>query len=259
MSRIRLLHWNREEAARYLDRLRASGHTVEYEEKFRPELMKLWRESPPDAFVIDLSRLPSHGREIGVALRNSRRTASVPLIFCEGPEEKVAAVRNALPDAACCTLRNLRSTLQNALHNPPRDPVKPVAMMDRYSSRTVAQKLGIRESSTLRVLDPPRDFTEILRPLPEKVEFLEDGSAQTASVTLCFVHDAPSLSETLSRVRTFARNGKLWILWRKGGQTARGDLTETLLRINALDLGLVDYKICSVNQLWSAMLFSLKR
>src|SRR5581483_10054769 len=207
----------------------------------------------------DLSRLPSHGREIAIPLRNSRRTANVPLIFCEGAKEKVTAVQRTLPDAAYCTLRNLRSTLQSALRNPPRDPVKPVAMMDRYGLRTVAQKLGIRESSAVRVIDPPRDVSEILSPLPNGVELLEDASSQNVSVTLCFVPDAPSLFETLSRVRIFARDSKLWVLWRKGGQTARGDLTETLLRTNALDLGLVDYKICSVNQVWSAMAFALKR
>ena len=68
--RVRLLHWNAREASGYIEVLSAAGHVVEYEEQFRPGLMKTWREAPPDAFVIDLSRLPSHGREI--ALSTSR-------------------------------------------------------------------------------------------------------------------------------------------------------------------------------------------
>src|SRR5579875_1689898 len=103
MPRIRLLHWKAQEAKPYFEALRESGYTVEYDEQFRPALMKEWRESPPDAFVIDLSRLPSQGREIAIALRQSKRTRSVPIVFCEGAEEKVGAIRSVLPDAAYCT------------------------------------------------------------------------------------------------------------------------------------------------------------
>ncbi len=256
MSRVRLLHWKAAEAAAHLDSLRAAGYEVEYEEQFRPGLMKLWRESPPDAFVIDLSRLPSHGREIAIALRQSPATRAVPIVFCDGADEKIDRIRRDLPDAAYCSLSKLPSSLRKAIANPPVKPVKPVQMMDRYASRTAAQKLGIKESSTVAVIDPPRDFMKVLGELPHGVEFAEEGDNK-ASVTLCFVHDAGLLRSVLSRVRALASTSKLWILWRKG--SAKGGVTERLVREQAIDLGLVDYKICSVNETWSALLFAAKR
>jgi len=255
MPRARLLHWKAEEAEPHRKALREAGWKVDYDERFGPELTKQWRASPPDAFVIDLSRLPSHGREIAIALRQSPRTRGVPIVFCGGEEEKVARVQRDLPDAVYCTLRSLPASLRKALAHKPVDPVKPLQMMDRYGARTAAQKLGIKEASAVLLLNPPREVRRVLGQLPEGVELIEDLSG-TAPVTLCFAHQPDSLRETLSRVRKLASRTKLWILWRKGGSAARGDLTENFIRTQALDLGLVDYKICSVNETWSALLFA---
>lgn len=257
MPRIRLLHWKAAEAAHHLELLRRAGHEVEYQEQFEPALMRSWRESPPDAFVIDLSRLPSHGREIAIALRQSPPTRRVPIVFVGGAREKVDRIQSELPDALYCTLARLASTLQKALANPPHDPVKPVQMMERYAGRTAAQKLGINSSSVVKLINAPRDL-KVLDELPTGVEVVgEDG--RKPDVTLCFVHDAPDVQPTLSRVRKLAAVSKLWILWRKGGSAARGDVTERLVRETGIALGLVDYKICSVDEVWSALLFANKR
>jgi CheY-like chemotaxis protein len=257
MSRVRLLHWNASEAATYVELLRNAGYDVEYDHEFRPGMMRLWRESPPDAFVIDLSRLPSNGREIAIALRQSPVLRRIPIVFCEGAEEKVGRIQTQLPDAVYCHTATLRSALKRAIANPPKEPVKPTAMMDRYASKTVAQKLGIKESSTVALIDPPPDYAKVLGEMPAHVEFLEH-SGELAAVTLCFVREVHSLRTSLSEVRALAASTKLWILWPKKASGAGGDLTERLVREHAIELGLVDYKICSVSEVWSAMLFALK-
>jgi CheY-like chemotaxis protein len=258
MARIRLLHWKAAEAGEYIDLLRAAGHQVEYDPEFRPGLMRLWRESPPDAFVIDLSRLPSHGREIATALRQSRATRTVPIVFCDGAEDKVARVRSELPDATYCTRATLKAGLRQALKKRVVAPVVPTQMMDRYAGRTAAQKLGIKEGSTVALIDAPREGLNALGELAKNVEFCEERE-NNANVTLCFIHDLAALRERLSDVRDRAGRTKLWVLWRKGGSAARGTITEGLVREYAIDLGLVDYKVCSVNAVWSALAFSLKR
>ncbi len=258
MSRIRLLHWKATESEPHIDLLRRAGHEVEYDEQFRPALMRSWRESPPDAFVIDLSRLPSHGREIAIALRQSPATRRIPIVFVEGAKEKIDRIRAELPDARYCSLPGLAPALKQALADPPNDPVKPAQMMDRYASRTAAQKLGIKEGSTLALIDAPRDVLKVLGELPRNVAIM-DGPNAHASVTLCFAHEAHSLRLVISSIREVARQSKLWILWRKGVSGARGGVTERLVRETGIDLGLVDYKICSVNQVWSALLFAIKR
>jgi len=257
MPRVRLLHWKAAEAGEYIDLLRSAGYQVEYDAEFRPALMRMWRESPPDAFVIDLSRLPSHGREIATALRNSSATRMVPIIFCEGAAEKVARVRTELPDAAYCTRATLKASLREALKRRLTAPIVPTQMMDRYAGRTAAQKLGIKEGSTVALLDAPRDGFKVIGELPRNVEFCDD--AENVDVTLCFIHDLESMKPRLSEVRNRAGTTKLWVLWRKGGSAARGMVSEGLIRECAVDLGLVDYKICSVNSVWSALAFAVKR
>jgi hypothetical protein len=60
----------------------------------------------------------------------------------------------------------------------------------------------------------------------------------------------------MSRVRNLAATTRLWILWRKKGARGHEGVTERLIRETGIDLGLVDYKICSVDKTWSAMLFA---
>ncbi len=215
-------------------------------------------KSPPDAFVIDLSRLPSQGREIAIALRQSPRTRAIPIVFCGGLEEKVSAIRSVLPDAAYCELPMLVVTLQKALKEPPAAPVKPAAMMDRYQGRTVAQKLGIAQGSTIALPDAPSNALKMLGELPAGVEVVEEwtpkASASCASCTIRIPSARPSPQYVTTQLKR-----KLWILWRKGGKAARGDVTEALVRESALDLGLVDYKVCSVDATWTAMLFARKK
>jgi len=254
--RIRLMHWNKTEAQDYRNLLKTAGYEVQYQEKLVPGLLRSFRESPPDAFVIDLGRLPSQGKEIAIAIRQSRAIRQIPIVFCEGVEEKIEKVRMQLPDAAYCRRANLIPTLRKVLAAPPKEPVTPAAIMDRYATRTTVQKLGIREDSTLLLIDPPRDWQNVVGTLPPGVTILEDPEDTSPSVTLCFVHGVDGLRSTLSDVRGLAKSTKLWILWRKGGAARRGELTGELVRESANELGLVDYKICSANEVWSGMLFA---
>ncbi len=256
MARIRLLHWKAREAGKYLTALAAAGHTAQYDQDVGSASLREWRAKPPEAFVIDLSRLPSRGREIGVALRQSPATRHVPMVFCEGVPEKVEETRAFLPDAVYCGFSKLCGALRQALSAAPTGAVVPVAMMQRYAARTTAQKLGIEAGSSVAVIDPPRDFLAVLGDLPAGVEFTEEERAP-AAVTLCFVQDLPSLQARMSGLRPRARTGKLWFCWRKG--KAAAGLSDTFIRAAGISLGLVDYKICSLNTVWSGMLFAPRR
>jgi hypothetical protein len=251
MSRLRLIHWNAEEAASYLTLLRDAGHHVEYNPEFSPPLMREWRSSLPDVFVIDLSRLPSHGREIAIALRQSKATRQVPLIFCEGEEAKVAKTRELLPDATFCSLARLKSTIRK-LRAVDKAAVVPKAMMDRYAGRTAAQKLGVREGDKVCAIDPPRDIEAVLGP----VEFVESPTG--AGVTLLFATDPQEMQRQISELRVVAARTKFWVCWKKG-KSAENGMGERLVRDTGLSLGLVDYKICSLNQVWSGLCFAAKK
>src|SRR5713226_4460984 len=97
MYRVRLIHWNAAEAKQKADRLRSAGYVVKYD-KFTPNLLRE-RENPPNAVVIDLSRWPSQGRDVAMALRSYKSTRTVPLVFVDGEPEKVEGDKAQIPDA----------------------------------------------------------------------------------------------------------------------------------------------------------------
>jgi hypothetical protein len=247
MSRVRLVHWKAEDAEEKMELLRNAGHQVMYGGDH-----KEWRQTPCDVFVIDLSRLPSHGREVAIFLRGSKATRNIPIIFVDGAPEKVDAIRKQLPDALYTSWSRIRSSLRKL----PRVecPIVPTQMMDRFASRTTAQKLGIKEKTSVTVVDPPRDYLQVLGALPESVQVEEDADA--IAVTICFVRDPEALPDLLSLGRRIAARTKFWICWPKGKKSAIG---EQYIRDSAIALGLVDYKVCSVNVTWSGLLFALKK
>ncbi len=67
-------------------------------DKFAPSLLQE-KENLPDAIIIDLSRLPSQGRDVAMALRSHKSTRVVPLVFVDGEPEEVERVKAQLPDA----------------------------------------------------------------------------------------------------------------------------------------------------------------
>jgi hypothetical protein len=252
VARIRLIHWKAAEAAEYVDILRNAGHQVDYEEKLNPGSI---RDGRPEAVLIDLSRMPSHGREVGVHLRGAKSTRYVPLVFVGGDPEKVAAIRAVLPDATYTKWSGVLSAVRKALSHAPAEPVVPPQMMDRYSSRPVAQKLGIAAGSVVTVLDPPRNFPGLLGGLPDGVTFLENERSPGA-VTLWFIDNADSYRSAIGKRRSIAGRSRFWILWPKGEAGKKAGITQNLVRETAIAVGLVDYKICAVNETWSAILFA---
>jgi hypothetical protein len=250
---VRLIHWKASEAAALLAALRTGGHVVDYDEKLSSDGFRAIRESPPDVFAIDLSRLPSHGREVAIFFRGHKATRHIPIVFVGGAPEKVEAIRKLLPDAVYTAPGRLRSALREALANRPASPAVPAQMMARYASRNAAQKLGIREGSTAALVDPPRNYAGVIGELPAGAA-LEESPAEACPITLWFVHDAAACREALPGMRKLAGRTKLWILWRKGS-----GVTQPFLRESAAAVGLVDYKICSVDAAWSAMLFARRK
>src|SRR5262245_61267640 len=99
MRRVRLIHWNAKEVEERAARLRAADCEVTYEPLNGAGALRTLRENPPSAVVIDLSRLPMQGRDVGLAVRHYKTTRSIPLIFVAGDAAKVARVQQSLPDA----------------------------------------------------------------------------------------------------------------------------------------------------------------
>lgn len=131
----------------------------------------------------------------------------------------------------------------------------PRQMMETAPGRTAAQKMGIREGSVVGLIDPPADYLKVLGVLPEGV-VLEEDSWRVCPVTVWFVHDPGEYGAALASRRGLAAKSRSWIVWQKG---RRDGLNGNFVREAALAMGLVDYKICSLDGVWTGMVFAVKK
>ncbi len=255
MARVRVVHWKEPEAGPLLDACRAAGHDVEYDPADLPATSKTIRHTLPEALVIDLSRRPAAGRELAFAIRQTKYTRQIPLIFVDGDPEKVKTLRSYLPDAVYTPLKRVAAGIKAARKQAITKPAAPPTVMERYGVRTTAQKLGVKENSKVGVFNAPRDSWKILGELPAGVK-LEEEPDEIHPVTLWFVDDPREYEAALRRKSLLARRTKLWVIWRKGSTNG---LTGNFVREAAIGAGLVDYKICAVDAQWSGMVFAARK
>ncbi len=250
--RVRVIHWKPAEAGPLLEALRVAGAEPEYDGcGSTPELNRVIRFNPPDIILIDLSRLPSHGISMANWFGRTKALRDIPLVFVNGAEDKVAKLRESIPDALCVGMKDLRQALKKARPS----TAAPVSVMAQYKTRTAAQKLGLDTGGSIAVIDPPRDYLAALGALPEDVEIDEDPD-RPCDTTLWFIHDPEAFLVALRPMWRLAGHSRLWILWRKGGTNG---ITQNSIREAGKEANLVDYKICAVNKDWSAMLFTRKK
>ncbi len=162
MPVVRLICWTEHLAKERARALKTAGFSVDASPLNPAGLIGHFRENMPAAVLIDLDRLPSHGREVAVALRQSPSTRHLPIVFAGGAEEKVARVRQELPDAFFADWTKVAHMLAKALKNAPANPVQPVSHMARYAGSSLAKKLGFKPKMKAALLGAPDGFEELL-------------------------------------------------------------------------------------------------
>lgn len=110
-GKLFLVHWNAAEAENLAASLREQRWQVEIESEDGARARKRILAEPPDAVVIYLARLPSHGRETARALRSTHTGRSLPILFVDGSKEKVEKVQVMVPDAIYTTSSGLFKVL----------------------------------------------------------------------------------------------------------------------------------------------------
>lgn len=257
MARIRVIHWKPEEAQDQVAALRSAGHEVDCGPVRSANLREL-RDNPPDAIAIDLTRIPSQGRDVAVAVRSYKDTRAVSLVFIGGEPAKVDRIRQLMPDAAYCSWRGIRGALKKALSGPRPDPAAPASRMAGYAGVPLARKLGIKAGSVVGLVDAPEGLEQVLAPLPDGVNVKRQPRGRR-DLTLWFVRSERDLDRRLARVVPHGEGGGLWIIWPKKASGVPTDLTQAIVRRRGLDAGLVDFKIAAVDATWSGLRFSLRR
>ncbi|HXR30175.1 MAG TPA: hypothetical protein VN752_03425 [Solirubrobacterales bacterium] len=257
-KRIRLVHWKEDEVPERARRLEAEGFEVDGEVPGTSIGVKQLREDPPDAFVIDLGRLPSHGREVAYALRESKALRAIPIVFVGGDEKKVEAIRTALPDATYTEWESIGADLREAIANPPTDPAVPASDSGPRSGRPLAQKLGIKSGSVLALINAPEGIEATLGPLPNEVT-LRRGNRGAREMTLWFVTARSEYERRFAAIAKAVGDGTLWMAWPKRSSGVDTDLTEDVIREVSLPAGLVDTKVCAIDETWSGLRLTKRR
>lgn len=253
---MRLVHWHGPEGRELKQRLVSLGHDVAFDDVDRLALMRRLRGEPPDAVVIDLSRLPSQGREVALALRGARDTRAIPIVFVEGDPQKVRALKALLPDATYTSWGRVNTAVARAIARPPAAPVIPPPSI--YSAKPLAEKLGIKEGMRVVLVGAPPGFASILEPLPAGVRL----SAKADSAADLYVAVARGARELVAHFTLLARTADrqtLWTMWPKKASRVKSDLDGNVVRETGLAAGWVDFKVCSVDDTWSALAFKRRR
>ena len=127
-----------------------------------------------------------------------------------------------------------------------------------YSGRPLAQKLGIKPEATVVLVDAPAGAEALLEPLPAGVD-LRLGNRGRRETTIWFVASRAAFERRFDTVARAVGEGTLWMAWPKRSSGVRSDLTEDAIRDVALPRGMVDSKVCAIDETWSGLRLTRRR
>jgi hypothetical protein len=131
--------------------------------------------------------------------------------------------------------------------------------MAGYSKTPLAQKLGIKPGAEVAALGAPPGYRKWLAPLPQKVSFTDKATPGSKFVHL-FATERQLLEKELKRLRKMIDDaGIVWISWPKKSSGVATDITEDVIREVCLPLGLVDIKVCAIDDTWSGLKLMIRR
>lgn len=254
---VYLIHWNQDEARERAQLIEAAGYRVDAS-PFTSSLLRRLRDNPPAAVVIDLSRLPSHGREVAMALRQYKGTRAVPIVFVEGQPDKVERIKELIPDAKYAAWQGIGGAIQEAIESPPTEPIRPRTVFDAYAGTPLFKKLGIKDGSRVSLVDAPQRFEAKLGTLPKDVKLQTESNA-ASDLTLWFVTSSETMQKHIDSMRSSIGKDGLWVIWPKKASGMQTDLSQVIVRRIGMNAGLVDYKIASIDETWSGLRFAVKK
>jgi hypothetical protein len=127
--------------------------------------------------------------------------------------------------------------------------------MAGYSGTPLPKKLGIKESQRIAFVNAPDNFTEELGKLPGGVEIVKQQRAPL-DLIVCFVKSEKELVAQFGKLAAkLAPAGMLWVSWPKKASGVPTDLSDSVVRRIGLAAGLVDTKVCAINEVWSGLRF----
>lgn len=130
--------------------------------------------------------------------------------------------------------------------------------MAGYSGTRLTSKLGIKEGTTVALIAAPVDFGSTLGELPSGAVIVDSGDP--AEVVLLFALTFEELESRFTQAtKLIPQNGGIWIAWPKKSAGLETELDFAVVQSHGLEAGLVDNKVCAIDETWSGLRFVIRR
>lgn len=128
-----------------------------------------------------------------------------------------------------------------------------------YSNKLTFEKLGLKSGMRVLLISPPQNMGEILRGMPSDVLLLNTAESDLDCIML-FVNDVQIFENQLITLKDKIKsNGMIWIAWYKKAAKLPTELNENIVRDTALASGLVDVKVCAIDEIWSGLKLVIRK
>lgn len=122
-----------------------------------------------------------------------------------------------------------------------------------YSGTPLVKKLGIKDGFRIRLVNEPENYFDLLIEIPENVTVLKD-KRKSKDLVHYFTKKSTDLQKDIASLRKeIFPNGTIWVSWPKKAAKIDTDMTEDIIRNIALTNGLVDVKVCAIDEVWSGL------
>ena len=132
-----------------------------------------------------------------------------------------------------------------------------------YSGTPLVTKLGIKDGFTIVAINPPSNYQVLIAPLPDNVTILDGPAFENKSLidlVHLFTNSRDELFRELARhVKRIRPEGAIWVSWYKKAAKMPTEITEDTIREAAFPLGLVDVKVCAVDEKWSGLKLVIRK
>ena len=128
-----------------------------------------------------------------------------------------------------------------------------------YSGTPLAKKLGVKEGYVVLTINAPDDYDDLVAPLPADVTVVDSPRTDVDIVHL-FTNSRDEIFSKLAEcVRLVKQEGSIWVSWYKRAAKLPTEITEDTVREAAFPLGLVDIKVCAVDEKWSGLKLVIRK
>jgi hypothetical protein len=127
--------------------------------------------------------------------------------------------------------------------------------MAGYSQTPLAKKLGIKPATRILVKQDPKSYWDWISPLPEDVIVVKQARGDLDFIHVFVLSMKEFESQFITLKKLLKKDGMLWISWPKKSSKIETDLDENRIRDFGLENGLVDVKVCAVDEVWSGLKF----